>query len=406
MGAGPGGSASAALLAKLGHRVLLLDKQMFPRFQIGESLLPVCLPVLAKLGAEPHPDTHVYKRGAAFVSEELNQNRIFDFSRALPGCPPHAWQVDRSGFDKQLRDAAENAGAEVLHGVQVTRAAFSASHVNVETEGRSYSARYLVDATGQGRMLARQFDSADSYPGFGHGAAFSHYEGLSDEALEEIGPGNDIRVMIVPNGWGWVIPLARRRLSVGLVTRRHGVAEELERYITDSPLIQRWIRGTTRHPGRVVQNFSYKNSKPHGQRFTCVGDAACFLDPVFSSGVSLALVGADRMAALLHPALSEQREDAADLMVPLSASMQRGYDTFSAIIHRFYHTHFIKHFIFGNTSEESIERGVVTVLAGDVWRDDNHFQNMLLGSRLQPQTRRLTRKDSSTRPKQGETLPE
>jgi flavin-dependent dehydrogenase len=406
MGAGPGGSASAALLAKRGHRVLLLDKQQFPRFQIGESLLPVCLPVLAELGVQPHHDTHVFKRGAEFVSEELNKSRIFDFSRGLPGCPTHAWQVDRSGFDAQLRDAAVKAGAEVLHGPQVTKVAFSDTNVTVETSEKSFTARYLVDATGQGRVLARQFDTAESYPGFGHGAAFHHYEGLSDEAFAEIGPGHDIRVMIVPNGWGWVIPLARRRLSVGLVTRRHGVAEELEKYIADSPLIQRWIRGATRRPGRVVQNFSYKNSKPHGARFVCVGDAACFLDPVFSSGVSLALVGASRMTTLLHPALSERTEAAPDLMQALSSSMQRGYDTFSAIIHRFYHTHFIKHFIFGNTSDEAIERGVVTVLAGDVWRDDNHFQNLLLGSRLQPQTRRLQRKSKALDAKHGETLPE
>ncbi len=384
IGAGPAGSASAALLSAQGHRVLVLEKVAFPRFQIGESLLPVCLPVLARLGVEAREDVFVFKRGAEFVCEAMGARRVFDFSQALPGTPPHAWQVDRSGFDALLRDAAVRAGAQVLHGQKVLRVSAGeggAGRAVVRTAEAEHEARFVLDATGQNRLLARHFDAAEPFEGFGHAAAFSHFEGLSDQAIEEIGPGHDIRIMIVPQGWGWVIPLPHRRLSVGLVTRGSGVAEELEQYIADSELITRWTRGAVRTEAKVARNFSFKNRRPYGSRYACVGDAACFLDPVFSSGVSLALVGAERTVDRLGHALIEGREEEPDLMRPVAAAMDRAYLTFSAIIDRFYHTHFIKHFIFGETQDEAIQRGVVSVLAGDVWRDDNPFQKMLTHSR-------------------------
>jgi len=381
LGAGPAGSASAALLAEQGHRVLVLEKQQFPRFQIGESLLPVSLTVLERLGVGPREDSHVFKRGAQFVSEATDDCRVFDFSRALDGSPRHAWQVDRSRFDAALRDRAVQLGAEVRHGVSVARVECGQERVAVHTDTGDFSARYVVDATGQGRLLARQMGSAEPYPGFGHAAAFAHFDGVSQEVFDEIGPEHDIRIMIVPQGWGWVIPLPRRRLSIGLVTRRRGIAEDLEQYMAESPLIQRWIRGATRVDGRAVRNFSYKNQRPHGGRYVCVGDAACFLDPVFSSGVSLALVGASRMTDILSAALNRGQEHDAELMQPLADYMQRGYDAFAGIIDRFYHTHFIKHFIFGSLREERTEREIVSVLAGDVWRDDNGFQQSLVSSR-------------------------
>lgn len=382
IGAGPAGSTTAALLARSGHKVILIEKEAFPRFQIGESLLPVCLPVLAELGVEPDPDSFVLKQGASFVCEEMGKERMFDFSRALPGSPPHAWQVDRAGFDTRLRDAAEAAGAEVRHGVKVRRVSIGTDDVSLQTEDDTIKARFVVDATGQNRLLARHHDSARPYPGFGHAAAFSHFENISPQIAEEFAPGNEIRIMIVPQGWGWIIPLPRRRLSVGLVTRRSAIENDLEEYIKSSQLIARYTAGAVRAQTKVVRNFSFKNARPHGSRFACVGDAACFLDPVFSSGVSLAMVQAREVARELAPALDQNREHEEDLMAGVTQKMQRAYETFSAIIHRFYHTRFISHFIFGDIPDQAVETGVVSVLAGDVWRDDNEFQKMLLGSRV------------------------
>lgn len=387
VGAGPAGSTAATFLARAGVTVLILDKQTFPRFQIGESLLPLALPVLERLGVAPDPSTFVYKRGAEFVCERTGRRRVFDFSKALPGSAPHAWQVDRSKFDAALLQKASDAGAQVLQGTKVSGIELGPDDVLIRSGAASWRARYVVDATGQDRLLARHLGSAEPHRGFGQVASFVHYEGLGDAALADIGEGNDIRIMIVPGGWGWLIPLPGRRLSAGLVTpARTGAAELESAYLNASPLIRRWTEGARRSEPRTVRNFSYRNLRPHGSRFACIGDAACFLDPVFSSGVSLALTSAAQMASLLVPALQSFTESDPILMRPLDQSMKQGYDTFFAVIDRFYNTHFVDNFIFGAAEDGEIKRGVVSVLAGDVWRTDNRFQEMLLASRRRRST--------------------
>ena len=176
IGAGPSGSACAAYLALAGCAVLVLDAQEFPRFQIGESLLPVGLPVLDELGIEPQPDTCLFKRGATFVSEADNKHRHFDFANALDGPPRHAWQVRRDLFDAALLERATSAGASAQHSVKVRRVEFTPLLVAVytATDETPLHARYVIDASGQGRVLARQFDSAIPYEGFGRAAAFVH----------------------------------------------------------------------------------------------------------------------------------------------------------------------------------------------------------------------------------------
>ncbi|MEM9457084.1 MAG: NAD(P)/FAD-dependent oxidoreductase [Myxococcota bacterium] len=383
VGGGPAGSTAAALLARAGHEVVVLEKEPFPRFHIGESLLPVCLPVLERLGVKPDPSTHLYKRGAEFVDERSGHRRTFDFGDALPGCPSHAWQVERAGFDRQLRDRAQAAEAQFRHDAKVVRVDLRGEGVAVHTrDDRVVHARYLVDASGQNRLLARHHGSAEPLRRFGRTAAFVHFDGLRDAAWEEIQPDHDIRIMITEHGWGWLIPLTGRRLSVGLVCRGdEPAAKVVSRYIDDSPLIQRWTAGSRRSEVRVERNFSFTNTRPHGSRFCCVGDAACFLDPVFSSGVSLAMVGAADMADRLDAALHEGREADPTLMEPHEATMHSGYRTFSSMIDRFYNTRFVEHFIFGPQGDGKVYREVVTVLAGDVWRDDNDFAQMLLRSR-------------------------
>jgi flavin-dependent dehydrogenase len=382
VGAGPAGATTAALLADAGHRVLVLEREAFPRFHIGESLLPVCLPVLARLGIEPSPEFYLYKRGAEFVCERTDRRSIYDFSDALPGPPRHAWQVVRTGFDHALLERARAGGAEIRTGVKVIAADTSGSRVRVRTRDDDLTARYLVDASGQNRLLARKHGSAEPITRFGRSAAFLHYDDVSDEAFAEIGEGHDIRIMIIDDGWGWIIPLPDRRLSVGLVTRREESARSaIDRYVAGSPLIRRWTRGCPVTEVRLERNYSFRNLQPAGARFVCVGDAACFLDPVFSSGVSLAMVGAQSVVARLDPALRDRSEDAPDLMDPHLAFMETGVRTFGAMIDRFYNTHFIEHFIFGHQGHGEIRREIVSVLAGDVWNPDNAFAGMLARSR-------------------------
>lgn len=387
VGAGPAGSTSAALLAEAGLSVVVLDKQSFPRPKIGESLLPVCLPVLERLGIDPGPN-FVHKRGAEFVCEATGRHRVIDFADALDGPPRHAWQVDRAGFDVQVRDAARSRGAEVMHGVKVVGVDIEDDEVIVKTRtegggiGEAMRARYIIDATGQDRLLARHAQAAETLTGFGQSAAYVHFTGITDEGWADFDPHHDIRIMMVDDGWAWVIPLPQRRMSIGLVKRSGKARELLPAYLSGSPLIRKWTAGAQRSEPTTVRNYSFYNRKASGSRFACVGDAACFLDPVFSSGVSLAMVGAADVASRVIEAFADGREADPELLRDHEDWMHDGYRTFSAVIERFYNTNFVDHFIFGSVdADDTITRGVVSVLAGDVWRSDNQVKAMLLRSR-------------------------
>ena len=379
VGAGPAGSATAAMLARHGQRVF--EKEKFPRFHIGESLLPAALPVLQRLEIEPTEDTFVYKRGAQFVCEASGRARSFAFAEALPGCPEHAWHVERSSFDARLCQRAQAWGAEVRHGENVTDAGADAGSAWVRTRTGKVTGRYLVDASGQSRLLARRANAVEAYTRFGMSAAFTHYQGLGSAARDELGPDYDIRIMLRPEGWGWIIPLPHRRLSVGMVSKGKITPEELDGGLLAGPLVRRLTAGARRLQTRVVGNFSYKNTAAYGARFAAVGDAACFLDPVFSSGVTLALRGAESLADVLGPALHDGSYDDADLLQDQQISMDRACRTFEGLIGRFYNSRFAESMFLGETLGTQTRRGVMSVLAGDVWRSDNSFQDLLLKAR-------------------------
>jgi flavin-dependent dehydrogenase len=381
IGAGPAGSAASALLAQGGASVVVLERQPFPRFQIGESLLPIGVPVLERLGVKLGPELGLYKGGARFVSEHTGREHTFSFSRALSGCPSYAYQVGRAAFDHALAERARELGAEIRFGVTARNVDVTRAHVTVSTDHGEVRARYLVDATGQSRLLARQRGTAEPYPGFGRAAAFLHYDDVAPRVFEEFAPDNDIRILVTPRGWGWIIPLPGARLSVGLVTRKNGVLRDLALHLEESRLVRRLTLGSRPTAPRPVRSFSYQNSEARGSRFACVGDAQSFLDPLFSSGVSLALVSAARMSELLLPALRKGGEHDPELMLPLEREMRRGMDTFAAMIDRFYHTRFAEHFLLSPRREEHVFAGIVSVLAGDVFRQGNAFQEMLLGGR-------------------------
>lgn len=385
-GAGPGGSAVATLLAEDGVRVLVLEREVFPRFHIGESLLPAAELVTDLLGLEPDPDVFLFKRGARFVCESTGREQSFDFGEALAGPQRYAWHVDRASFDTLLRDRAREAGASVRHGESVKDVDIGPERVRVDLEsGATEEARYFIDATGQDRLLAKKLQSGRAYDQFGKAAAFTHFSSLGESARAEFEPDNDIRIIVIPDGWLWAIPLTGSRLSVGLVSRKSGLRRErLDEYLDQSPLFGRLTAGARRHETRLIGNFSFENTRSSGSRYTCVGDSACFIDPVFSSGVSLAILRAAAVARQVAPALAAGREGEVDLMTGMEGSMTRAYDTFASLVHRFYNTRFVDHIIFGAPPDGAHRSGVISVLSGDVFRDDNPFQDMLLKSRRHP----------------------
>ncbi|HEB54394.1 MAG TPA: NAD(P)/FAD-dependent oxidoreductase [bacterium] len=383
VGAGPGGTTAAGLLAQRGVKVLVLDKEPFPRERIGESLLPGLAPVLERLGVEPDDRTYVYKRGARFVCERTGREQSFPFALALPGAAAHAWHVDRARFDTELRDRARELGAEIRHGETVVDAGADEREAWVRTRDERFTARYLIDASGQSRLLARRLDAVVPYEQFGRVAVYTHFE---DAATDLLGPDFDIRIMLRDDGWGWIIPLPGRRLSIGVVSRNKITREALDDGLLQGPLCTRLCASARRLATHVVGNYSYDNRRPSGARFATVGDAACFLDPVFSSGVTLAMRGANDVVDILVPALAENREHDPGLLDAFQRHMQRGYRTFAGLVERFYHTNFAESYFLGTDLGEDLRRGVMSVLAGDVWRHDNPFQDMLLSARRRART--------------------
>lgn len=357
---------------------------MFPRFHIGESLLPFGLPVHERIGLELDDEVALFKRGAQFVCEATDRLACFDFGEALAGPPRHAWHVDRSLFDARVLACATKAGAKVQN-ARVRGVEFTEDYAQLDADGEAVRARYVLDASGQGRLMAKRQKSIRPYRHFGKAAVFAHFDGLSDDGLAAIGEGNDIRIMIVPDGWAWVIPLPGRRLSVGLVSRLKGLTKEnFEHFVADSRMLQRMTRGATRSVLSTVGSFSFRNTRPTGRRYACIGDSSCFIDPVFSSGVCLGMNGAALTADQLLPALADHSESAVDLMAPLEAKLKVAYDTFCAMVYRFYNTRFVDNMIFGAPDDGDLKPAVTSVLGGDVWRQDNRFRDMLLRARAQP----------------------
>lgn len=388
VGAGPGGSTVSGLLAARGVRVLTLEKDEFPRFHIGESLLPAACYVQGLLGVKTESHIFNFKRGAEFIDEASGRRNTFDFNEALAGPPRHAYQVERPLFDTVLRDRAVALGAEVRHGVRVTGIEVAPDEVRVATSHGPEFARFFIDASGQDRLLASQQRTVEPFRHFGKAASFMHFDGLSQETLRDFEPHNDIRVMCVDDGWAWVIPLPHGRVSIGLVTRNKGLAREAVRdYVASSKLISGWVEGARGSTPRLIGNFSYRNTKPAGPRWACIGDASCFIDPVFSSGVSLAMIGAVNLVEQLVPALANGTEGSPDLTAPGKPDVERAYDTFAALVYRWYNTRFVHNFILGAPSQGELRPGVTSVLAGDVLRKDNVFADMLLNSRIVPPTR-------------------
>lgn len=385
VGGGPAGSTAANLLASAGLRVTVLEREQFPRFHIGESLLPIDLPLFQRLGLTIDAQAYKFKQGAEFWDERTGDYAFFSFADAMPGTPSHAWQVERARFDDMLARQAIARGAEIRFGEAATAIEPGEDSVVVRSEQGTYRARYLFDATGQDAWLARRARTVAPIRELGRAAVFTHFEGLGPAAIEEIGAQGNIKVLLVPDGWHWIIPLVDGRLSVGLVKWRGKLDEAaLDEALAASPLVQRLTAGARRGPTRTIANWSYKNLRPHGSRWCCIGDAAAFLDPVFSSGVSLAMLGAEKAVDMLLPALTAGEEANAELMAPWSLHMQPAYDAFEQLIRRFYHSRMVHHLFFAAEPDPALRRGLISVLAGDVWRRDNPFQTMLEGSRLQP----------------------
>jgi flavin-dependent dehydrogenase len=377
IGGGPAGSTAATLLAKRGYKVIALEKAHHPRFHIGESLLPMNLPVFERLGVlDKVRALGIFKPGADFEADNERGYNTYAFARAIGNSPPHAYQVWRQDFDKMLYDHARASGADAREGhevLSVEQTGPRETRLEVRTdEGRSYGiqARYLIDASGRDAFLSAKRKLRRKNNEHQSAAIFGHFRGAELRTGEDAG---NISIYRFDHGWMWMIPLPDGVMSIGAVCRpeylkqRKGrTAEFLMDTLNQSTGLRRRIeRAELSSEVRVTGNYSYDSTQMGGPGWVMVGDAFAFLDPVFSSGVYLAMSGAEQAAAVVDTALREPQRERG-LLRKLEKRQRAGMARFSFFIYRFNGPVMTQMFRQPRNTWQ-LEQGVISMLAGDLF---------------------------------------
>ncbi len=313
IGGGPAGSAAAILLARAGHRIVLCEKESFPRFKIGESLLPHSLELFDKLGVRDELERHAFpKHGGEIATACGRRVQRFYFEKALQLSHRTAYQVERAWFDKMLLDHAAASGAEVRQPCTVTDIACDREGVTLQTDSGEIRASYLLDCSGRNAVVGSHFDLKRRYDHLQKFSVYAHYEGVQrDEGRD----GTLTRLVRGKRCWFWLIPIDARRTSIGVVmdiadfrAARTSPQAALENAIATAPLMRSRMAAARRTTEvHAVGDYSYRNTRLHGHRWMLAGDAAGFIDPIFSTGVFLALHTGEQAASVLDVALRRPR---------------------------------------------------------------------------------------------------
>ncbi len=385
IGAGPSGSVAASLLAADGMSVLILEKQYFPRFSIGESLLPQCMEFLKEAGLEQALDKYAeefgfqYKNGAAF--HKKGKNSSFDFTEKFSEGRGTTYQVKRGLFDKLLADETEKKGVSIRYGHQVNSVASLEPEVildvsNDNEQPYQVKARFLLDASGFGRVLPRLLDLElpSDFP-IRH-SYFSHFkDGINCPEFDR----DKILITVNPNHsdvWYWLIPFADGSASVGVVGLPERFDETLpaidtlQAFIAQDANLQRLLKNATPlQDARVIKGYSADVTKLWGKNFALLGNAGEFLDPVFSSGVTIAMKSASLAAPLVKKQIQGSKVDwESEYAEPLKF----GVDTFRCFVEAWYNESF-QNVVYHDQHDDSVRRMISSILAGYAWDEKNPY---------------------------------
>jgi len=383
IGGGPAGSTAAALLAERGYAVTLLEKAYHPRFHIGESLLPANLPLLEKLGvADEIRAIGMEKWGAEFVSPWHDNKQVYEFAGALDKSMPMAYQVRRSEFDEILIRNASRKNARVVEGCQVQDVVFlenkigaliTACHDDGSVE--TVRARFVVDASGRDTFLGNQFKAKKRNKKHISAAIYGHFTDVERHQGKAAG---NITLYWFDHGWFWLIPLADGTTSIGAViwpyylkTRK---TKPLEQFLQETialcePLNARLKNAHLTSAVGATGNFAYQCDRSHGSHYLLLGDAYSFIDPVFSSGVLLAMQSAFIGAETVDQCLSQPKQANAALK-KFDKAMKIGPKEFSWFIYRITNPA-LRDLFMGPKNVFRVKEGVLSVLAGDVFGATN-----------------------------------
>lgn len=380
VGGGPAGSTFSTLMREKGWNVVLLERDCHPRFHIGESLLPMSLPLLDRLGvAQDVRAIGIDKYGAEFNFLD-GQRETFYFDFAMDKSQPMAYEVRRSEFDEILFRNATRKGVDTREGVRVTAVDFQgdeviAAAVDEQGQAQRWKARFLIDATGRDTLLSRRLKLKKKSLDHNSAALFGHFEGVTRR------PGKDegnISIYWFEHGWFWLIPLRDGMMSVGAVCYPEYLktrAVSTEQFLWDTIRLSGGVSARMQGArlvgeARATGNFSYNASRAYGtkgQNYLLIGDAYAFIDPVFSSGVHLAMSSAF-MAADTVSACLEAPERADALLRHYTRKIDRALKTFSWLIYRF-NSPVLYNLFKAPRNDFRMKEAIISLLSGDVYRD-------------------------------------
>ncbi len=388
VGAGPAGSVAAALLRRQGRQVLVIEREQFPRFSIGESLLPQSMQYLEEAGMlrAVVEAGFQFKNGAAFMKDGVYTD--FDFRDKHSDGWGTTYQVQRADFDHLLAKEAERQGAEIRFRHEVLNIELGRpggrSLVTVRhPEGDEYQvdAGFILDASGFGRILPRllKLETPSNFPV--RGAIFTHVaDGIAPAGSGAGFDRSKIRVTVHPkhnNVWFWTIPFAGGRCSLGVVAEtsfleqyQGSPTERLRMIVAEEPSLAALLENAAWDtPARQITGYSANVDRLWGEGYALLGNAGEFLDPVFSSGVTIAVRSASLAAAALKRRFDGETVDwQADYGVPL----RRGVDTFRAFVESWYRGGF-QTIIFHQRQQPEIRRMISAILAGYAWDQSNPY---------------------------------
>nr|AXL06516.1 NAD(P)/FAD-dependent oxidoreductase [uncultured bacterium] len=387
IGGGPAGAVSALVLAQQGHSVVLLEKDEFPRFHIGESLLPYMMGLFDQIGLRKTVEAQGYvpKFGGEFIdpTEKKFFEGVFraDFTKQGDGRHPSAFQVERAKFDKMLTEQAAAAGAQVLFGANVTELLMDGDRmagVRYQREGQDHEVRsaYVIDASGRSGRIANRFGLRKTLEKLRMVAVYRHYEGLDES--HNLGVEGDIQVGAHDDGWVWAIPLSKDAISVGTVMPRdvlRATTQEkaFEEFVARIPRITARLTGTRPTTDlKVETDYCYHSDTVTGPGWLMVGDAGCFGDPMFSGGVLVATTTAFRAAETIGAALADPAAE--DLLFEkYSNFFKTGYDTYIRLIHAYYDGELVSVAADAarSTDRDTLEKYLVRLIGGDFWSEHN-----------------------------------
>ena len=384
IGAGPSGSVAAKILIQKGYSVLIIERQKFPRFSIGESLLPQCMEFLEEANMVQAVIDHgfQYKDGAAFCRG--HRHTVIDFKEKFSQGPSTTFQVQRATFDKILADDAEKAGAVIHYEEEILEADFSSDIPCLtarDKEGNinQYHGKFVLDASGFGRVLPRLLDL--EYPSDFpvRQAIFTHIE---DNITAPDYDRTKILVGIHPEHkevWYWLIPFSNGRCSLGVVAEPSFLAkyegssdEKLKTLVHESTDLRRILANAKYDtPCNQITGYSANVKSLYGNKFLLLGNAGEFLDPVFSSGVTIAMKSASMAANLLDKYF---KGESVNWQKDYAEELQQGVDVFRTYVEAWYDGRF-QDILFHPNPDKKIIAMIASILAGYVWDQSNQMVN-------------------------------